>query len=673
MLRVPGTKNVKPQYAPNFPLVSVVKYAPEQACTFEQIEVLTSLDELTLSAKAAQQHTKKADQDKPTDSVISEFNRTHRIVDMLVAQGYTLGWERPNVARLSRPGRDKGQTSVIVFKDGDKEMSYHHSSSDPLYTIGHCLDAFDIYTKTEHKGDAKAAYSAAKREQGKWTESRTSKRQALDPQTGEILPLEAVKPAAYTNGNGSHNHTEQAASGYAKPEAPESPTDDESEKTLLREGAHDEGNAQCVHLRHNGKFLHSESLGWLAHTGTHWTMAEAEALVERAITDTLIARLNVAVKAELSEDRIKKFIPNSGRVQGAKSQLRSLVSVVPERFDTEPNYLNCRNGVVDLRTSELFGHSPNQRFMHCTAVDYLPSADYSLWSNWLIDAVGSPMADWLQIAVGYSITGHTREEVLFYLYGPPRSGKGTFTETLLNLLGVPLAKEVSFSMFLAQRTGDSQNFDLAPLKPTRFLAASESNSYERFNEAKIKALTGGNEVYCAFKHRDHFNYRPQFKIWLSSNQPINADPDDEAVWGRLRVVEFPHSHLGNEDKSLKHAMRTPEALQGVLAWAVAGAMRWYKLGNAGLPEIESSAATKKTHRSELDNVQAWLDECCSLVDTFCAYSALYNSYELWCKANGVEPKKQKGFSQAMIHKGFSSKTARSGNTTVRGFQGLRLL
>lgn len=493
-------------------------------------------------------------------------------------------------------------------------------------------------------------------------------------ETNEIRIIESVTPTIQLNGNGSHNHAEQAAdSGYAKPEAPESPTDDESEKTLLREGAHDEGNAQCVHLRHNGKFLHSESLGWLAHTGTHWTMAEAEALVERAITDTLIARLNVAVKAELSEDRIKKFIPNSGRVQGAKSQLRSLVSVVPERFDTEPNYLNCRNGVVDLRTSELFGHSPNQRFMHCTAVDYLPSADYSLWSNWLIDAVGSPMADWLQIAVGYSITGHTREEVLFYLYGPPRSGKGTFTETLLNLLGVPLAKEVSFSMFLAQRTGDSQNFDLAPLKPTRFLAASESNSYERFNEAKIKALTGGNEVYCAFKHRDHFNYRPQFKIWLSSNQPINADPDDEAVWGRLRVVEFPHSHLGNEDKSLKHAMRTPEALQGVLAWAVAGAMRWYKLGNAGLPEIESSAATKKTHRSELDNVQAWLDECCSLVDTFCAYSALYNSYELWCKANGVEPKKQKGFSQAMIHKGFSSKTARSGNTTVRGFQGLRLL
>lgn len=112
--------------------------------------------------------------------------------------------------------------------------------------------------------------------------------------------------------------------------------------------------------------------------------------------------------------------------------------------------------------------------------------------------------DWLQMAVGYSLTGHTREEVLFYLYGPPRSGKGTLTEMILALLGSPLAKEVNFATFTAQRSGDSQNFDLAPLKPCRTVLASESNAYERFNKAKVKMLTGGNEVYCAFKHQTHF-------------------------------------------------------------------------------------------------------------------------------------------------------------------------
>lgn len=673
VLRVPGTKNVKPQYAPNFPLVSVIKYAPEQACTFEQIEVLTSLDDLTVAAKQAQRKTKESNQDKPTDDVISEFNRTHHIVDMLVAQGYTLGWERPNVARLGRPGRDKGQTSVIVFKDGEKEMSYHHSSSDPLYTIGHCLDAFDIYTKTEHKGDAKAAYSAAKREQGKWTESRTSKRQALDPQTGEILPLESVKPTAYTNGNGSHNHTEQAAaSGYAKLEAPQAQADTDF---MLKEGAHDEGNARCVHRLYDGKFLYNSSFGWLEHTGTHWIIEEAESAVERAITETLIARANASLRSGAPDsDLIKRCIPNAGKVQGAKAQLKSLVSVGTHEFDSEPDLLNCKNGVVDLRTGEITPHKPSQRFMHCTAIDYDPNADQDTWVNWLTEAVGAEVENWLQIAVGYSLTGHTREEIMFYLFGPPRSGKGTFTETIMDVLGTPLSGVVGFHTLTAPSEADTQNFNLAPLHNARFIAASESNQYERFNEAKVKLVTGGDKIQCSFKHKTPFSYRPKYKIWLSSNQPVNADPDDDAVWGRLRVVKFPHSYLGNENKSLKQQMRTPAVMRGILAWAVLGAIRWYQLGNSGLPELQSSMAEKKEHREALDNVQSWLSECAELADNgFTANADLYLSYERWCKNNGVEPKKQKGLSQSLIRKGLKDdRTTTKDRKTVRGFKGIAL-
>ena len=273
------------------------------------------------------------------------------------------------------------------------------------------------------------------------------------------------------------------------------------------------------------------------------------------------------------------------------------------------------------------------------------------------------------MAIGYSLTGHTREEVLFYLYGPPRSGKGTITEMLLALLGSPLAKEVNFSTFTAQRTGDSQNFDLAPLKPCRMVLASESNQYERFNEAKVKALTGGNEVYCAFKHRSHFNYRPQFAIWLSSNQPVNADPDDDAVWGRLRIIEFPKSHLGQEDKTLKDRMKSRQTLEGLLNWAIQGAIKWYALGSKGLPELESSAAIKSVQRSELDNVQAWLEECCQIgADHFTPNSKLYPSYRLWCEVNGVEPKKQKGLTQALQRKGFLP----SRTDTTRGTKGFKV-
>lgn len=450
----------------------------------------------------------------------------------------------------------------------------------------------------------------------------------------------------------------------------------EAEAALLNAGAHDEGNAHCVMLRYKGRFIYTDAYGWLHNPGTHWTTEGAEAALDRAVVDTLNARIAVAGasgKAEQYATVIKKAIPDSGRVAGAMTRLAARLWSSSSIFDTEPDLLNCPNGVVNLRTGELRPHSLDDRFMHCASVAYNPDADQSVWVNWLSKTVSADVCDWLQVAVGYSITGHTSEEILLYLFGRSRAGKGLFTETIAAMLSEPLAKEVNFSTFTAQRTGDSQNFDLAPLRPCRLVAASESNTYERFNEAKVKALTGGNEIYCAFKHRTHFSYRPAFKIWLSSNQPVNADPDDDAVWGRIRVVEFPHSYLGKEDKTLKQKFKSTAVLEGVLAWAVAGAVRWYKLLPDGLPEIEGSRRLKEVHRNELDNVKKWLDECCEPIrDGFTANEVLYPSYVDFCRRNGYEPKKQKGFSQALNRKNYVAKSIKSNGKLYRGFVGLKV-
>jgi putative DNA primase/helicase len=487
---------------------------------------------------------------------------------------------------------------------------------------------------------------------------------------GIVAPPKAPNPVA----NGYHAQAESPEWATASAEGEGQIGDD---SYLLTEGISDEAVARCVNRLYANRFLHTDALGWLHYTGRHWTAKGAETAVNRAIVDTLAKRIKAALNddPEKHEKLIKFCIPNKGRVQGALYLFQSLVPADIDQFDAEPDLLNCKNGVVDLRTGALSPHNPTQRFTHCTTIDYKPVADSTPFLDWLTSAVegGADTVAWLRMAIGYSLTGHTREEILFYLYGPPRSGKGTLTEMLLALLGGTLAKEVNFGTFTAQRTGDSQNFDLAPLKPCRMVMASESNAYERFNEAKVKMLTGGNEVYCAFKHQTHFGYRPQYKIWLSSNQTINADPDDDAVWGRIRVIEFPHSHLGTEDKALKHEMKSVSVLEGALVWAVDGARQWYALGRAGLPELACSAKEKGEHRAELDNVQAWIEENCEQSPVFASNATLYQSYEDWCKYRGIEPKKQKGFSQALNRKGYTAKIAKMEGKMVRGFDGLRVL
>jgi putative DNA primase/helicase len=306
----------------------------------------------------------------------------------------------------------------------------------------------------------------------------------------------------------------------------------EATSPLLQLGVNDEANACAVTLLYPDEFAFTESHGWLHYTDGHWATENAEAAVERAVVETLKTRVRDGLDedAQAYEKVIRFCTPNSSRVKGTVHLLRSKVAVSQSLFDVEPDLLNCPNGVVDLRTGKLLPHASEYRFMHMAGVAYDPQASSAVWEDWLTETVGDPqVAHYLQMAAGYTLTGRTSEEVVFYICGPPRSGKGIFIETLRLTLGEQLARVIPFSVLTAKADVDSQNFALAPLKPTRLVLASESNQYERFNEAKLKSITGGDAISCSFKHRDAFTYRPQFKVWITSNQPIRADPDDDAV------------------------------------------------------------------------------------------------------------------------------------------------
>jgi len=430
--------------------------------------------------------------------------------------------------------------------------------------------------------------------------------------------------------------------------------------TLLTAGNHDHGNAECMHYLYGGQFRYCKAYGWVWYNGEFWDKTDAEAYVIRAATDTLIKRRIEAVKHS-REALVSATRPSATNTRNCLYLFESLVTVDVAEFDQSPDLLNCHNGVLDLRSGQLAPHDPKQCFTYALPVDYDPGANSQEWEKFLQDVTDGKqeIINYVQLCLGYSLTGHTWEEMLFYLHGPARSGKGVFTETILAMMGKePLATEVDFVTFTNPRDHDAQNFDLAPLKPCRFVAASESTKYQAFNTAKIKQLTGGNYIRCAFKHKDHFTFRPQFKIWLASNFPVNADPDDEAVWYRVRVIPFPNSYVGKEDKALKAHLQKPENLRGVLRWAVEGARKWYALDrHQGIqtPEIVQDATDKA--QNGVDFVQQWLTECTEKTDNDedqQTNQVLYINYERWCKNSGVTPKHQTGLTQALKAKGYKA-------------------
>ena len=418
--------------------------------------------------------------------------------------------------------------------------------------------------------------------------------------------------------------------------------------TIASFSADDQGHAEAVYHLFGNYIAYNDAYGWMIWSGTHYVPSVQR--INTLIVEVLRMRLRAAAHLERT-DLAKVSRSMAGTVSATRSMLENLAFVHVDEFDAEPDLINCLNGIVNLRTKKLIPHDPTYRFTWCATVPYNPNADGSLWLEFISETVEhEDMIAYLQEGLGYSISGHTSEECLFYIFGPPRSGKGTLSETILAIFPRPIAMEIDFNTFTQKREGDNQNFDLAPMKAARLVFASESNKYQSLNPAKVKALTGGNLVSCAFKHRDMFSYKPQYAVWLSSNHEVNADADDDALWGRVKVVHFPNSRLGKEDKSLKHRMQTSENLEFVLSWLVEGSFQWYQHAGQGLQTPDAVKAITNKQRYEQDSIGLWLEECCTIstdADAWTENNKLRTSYDNWCEANGYEPKKANGFARSL--------------------------
>lgn len=439
---------------------------------------------------------------------------------------------------------------------------------------------------------------------------------------------------------------------------------------LLSYSADDRGNAESVLLLYGDKINYVSELGWLCWNGTHWQKDRGAVLVY--IMDTLKRRRLLAVDAMNHESIVQATRGDNYKFQNCMSVLEAFCTVNISEFDNDPDLLNVSNGVIHLPTGTLLEHDTSQKFTYCLDTEYKKDANYDVWQTWLRDTVKgeNEMEQFLQEWCGYCLTGRTNEEKLLYIQGETRSGKGTFTETLRALMPTPLSAATSFNTFTLRRDGSNQNFDLAPLKAARLVVASESDRHDKLNGALLKAITGGDSVSCAFKGKDMFSYRPQYKIVLTTNWQANFDPDDTAISARLIVAEFPHSHLGEEDMSLKERFKRPEFLEGVLLWAVEGAMCWYKRGSLDVPEISKS--TKEQWRDNLDTVSQWLEECCTLEQNdYTPSSIVRESYTTWCEEYGHKPQMGTTFNQALMRRGLLPNRSIRDENTKRVFKAVK--
>ncbi|MDN6162214.1 MAG: phage/plasmid primase, P4 family, partial [Atopostipes sp.] len=225
---------------------------------------------------------------------------------------------------------------------------------------------------------------------------------------------------------------------------------------------------------------------------------------------------------EAKAKHLKKSRNNAGK-EAMTREIKHNVSVLQEEFDKDDMLLNAQNGYIDLSTGILFDHDIEKMFTRISNAEYTDKEECPRWELFLdqIFDGNKELIRYVQKAVGYSMTGSTKEQVMFILFGNGRNGKSVFIDIVSEILGTYAKGMQADSLMVKQGGSSGHNEDLARLDGARLVASSEPNEGVRLDEGLIKQLTGGDVVSASFKGGHVFDYKPKYKIWLATNhKPI---------------------------------------------------------------------------------------------------------------------------------------------------------
>jgi putative DNA primase/helicase len=442
----------------------------------------------------------------------------------------------------------------------------------------------------------------------------------------------------------------------------------------------DTGNAEAFSLLfgHRLKYNHSRKR-WMVWNGLHW-VPDADGEAERAAIDT--ARWRVSAiwlqwSAGIDKEDRSKIVEDSEEARAGESvrginatlevakNFRNIATVATD-YDRDLFLLTVGNGTLNLRSGEFKPTDPEDLITHGPPIEYDPSAKCARWHKFLdeIFAGDSDLIDFIQRAVGYSLTGDTREQCLFILHGNGANGKSTFLETVRRLLGSH-ATTTPFATFMVQRNVGAPRNDLAALVGARLVITSEAGEGAGFDEAVVKQITGQDTVSCRFLFGEFFQYIPQLKLWISTNYRPAIRGSDDAIWRRIRLIPFNQQFKGNK-RDAELAEKLKAELPGILAWAVQGCLDWQKNG-LGRPKTVLDATIE--YRRESDQVGRFLSErCVSGKDQTVSGNGLYSAYVEFCQKQGEKYLANNLFAAQIAKRHFEKKRDRRG----WAYQGLGL-
>jgi putative DNA primase/helicase len=431
----------------------------------------------------------------------------------------------------------------------------------------------------------------------------------------------------------------------------------------------DFGNAELFARQHGDDIRYCyESRKWLIWDGRRWCEdntgeihRKGKNCIKRILTSALNTEDHELVKHALRSQNAYRL-----RAMVDLTQSEPGLQVQQSALDSDPWLLNVQNGTLDLRTGEFRLHRREDLITKIIPTNYNPQATCPAWNAFLEQIMpdNQDQIKFLQKAIGYSLTGSNKEQVLFIFYGTGANGKTTFINVIHSLLGDYAMNTPTETLLVKQGNGIPS--DVARLRGARFVSANEAEHGKYVAEALVKQLTGGDKITARFLYGEYFDFDMTGKLFVTVNHKPNIKGTDHAIWRRIRLVPFTVTIPPEKrDPSLTEKLKSE--LSGILNWALEGCKLWQK---EGLEPPQSVKSAIQDYRVEMDLIGDFIaDRCIEDTDAKTPFGGLYEEYQMWSQKRNVDYLNPNSFATCLNERGFPP----GKNKTLGRFrQGIRL-
>lgn len=182
------------------------------------------------------------------------------------------------------------------------------------------------------------------------------------------------------------------------------------------------------------------------------------------------------------------------------------------------------------------------------------------------------------------------------------------------------------------------------------MICSETEDNTALAESLVKSLVSGDSMAVRNLYAAPVEFQPNFKLVMAGNHKPIIRGNDHGLWRRVRLVPFNRT-FSPEERDTRLLDKLKAETPHILAWMVAGCIRWQKKGLSDTPETIRQATD--AYQVDQDLTGAWLSECTvSSVQGETSSSDLYANYRAWSIDNGLRPASSTALGRRLSERGY---------------------